>query len=138
MGSFTIELTKFGQKVQRNASLIVRKIAFDLLTLIVEISPVDTGRFRANNQISLNSIPGTAIIAFDRSGSATLSSGDNVLGAYSLGDTIFVYNNVEYGIYLEFGRDDGTPGSCQAPQGVFRISVQSLISHFSAAGLVIS
>ena len=136
MGSFTVDLRRFKLDTAQKAEKVVRKIALDLLTMVVTASPVDTGRFRHNNQISLNSLPGTVLLGFDKSGTATIASGDAKLGAYRLGDTIFIYNNVEYGIYLEFGRDDGRPGSVLAPNGVFRISVQSLVNHFSAAGLV--
>lgn len=125
-------------------SQIVRKVCLDLFKLIIVKSPVDTGRFRANNQIDLNGMSGSSILEFhnvklkgqDRkgqgfsSGQAT-NSGQMIvreagkLTGYKLGDTVFLYNNVEYAMYLEFG-----PHSKQAPSGVYRVSVQEIISKW--------
>lgn len=123
MSSFALDLSRFRIKTEERASQVVRKIALELFTLIVTRSPVDTGRFRANNQISLNSLPGDAVLKFDKTGSVTISSGGARLGQYKLGDTIFLYNNVEYGLALEYGR------SQQAPQGVYRLSVSDVMLH---------
>lgn len=127
MGTFAVSLHRFKVKTTKQASQLVRKIALDLFTLIVTRSPVDTGRFRANNQVSLNGLPGDAVLAFDKDGNATISRGNAVLASYKLGDTIFLYNNVEYGLALEYGH------SQQAPQGMYRLSAMELVAHLGAA-----
>jgi len=119
--SFTLDLSRFRIKTEKQASQVVRKIVLDLFTLIVKRSPVDTGRFRANNQISLNSLPGDAVLTFDKTGNVTIRNGNAKIGSYKLGDTIFIYNNVEYGLNLEYG------SSQQAPQGVYRLSVSDIM-----------
>lgn len=128
MGSFTLDLERFGAKTKETMRLVVSKIALDLLSRIVVRSPVDTGRFRANNQIDINSISGGAVLEFEArgDGGVTVNRGSEKLGSYKLGDTIFIYNNVEYAIPLEYGH------SKQAPTGVYRISVEELIAHFSS------
>lgn len=125
MGSFTLDLTRFGKKTEKQMSQIVRKICLDLFTIIVTRSPVDTGRFRANNSIKLNSLPPGSTFEMDTNGGMTITKGNASLGAYKLGDTIFLYNNVEYAMYLEFG-----PHSKQAPSGVYRVSVEEIISKW--------
>jgi len=127
VGSFTLDLERFGAKTKEKMRLVVSKVALDLLSRIVARSPVDTGRFRANNQIDINSISGGAILEFEARGDGkiTVNRGSEKLGSYKLGDTIFIYNNVEYAIPLEYGH------SKQAPTGVYRISVEELIAHFS-------
>ena len=125
MGSFTLDLTRFGKKTEQQISQIVRKICLDLFTIIVTRSPVDTGRFRANNSINLNTLPSDSTFEMDKNGGLTINRGNASLGAYKLGDTIFLYNNVEYAMYLEFG-----PHSKQAPSGVYRVSVQEIISKW--------
>lgn len=132
-----MDLTRFKMKTEEQISQVVRKICLDLFTLIVRRSPVDTGRFRANNQIDLNNMSGSSVVTFhttkkstvvrygggDRGGGAnTISSESNKLGSYKLGDTIFLYNNVEYALDLEYG------SSKQAAAGVYRISVQDLVT----------
>jgi hypothetical protein len=45
------------------------------------------------------------------------------LAQFKLGDTVFIYNNVEYILALEFG------SSKQAPAGMFRISFEEIVQH---------
>ena len=123
MGQFALDISKFCEKAKVNAELVVKKIALDLHGLIIQRSPVDTGRFKANNQIALDTLPTDSIIAVDKDGQATLSAGQAVLVSFKLGETIFLYNNVAYAGKLEFG------SSQQAPSGVYRISVEEVISH---------
>lgn len=124
MGSFAIDIRKFGQKTEEQAEAVMRKIALELFKRIVQRSPVDTGRFRANNQIDLNTLPGDALMEFDKNGAATIRGAGGKVARYNLNDTIFLYNNVAYAAALEYGHSD------QAPQGVYRVSVQDIVTHF--------
>lgn len=127
MTSFSLDLAKFGQKAVNNAEKIVRKIGFDMHSRIVQRMPVDTGRAKANQQISINSLPSGSVLEFDKSGNAAISKGNRALANFKLGDTIFLYNNVEYIIPLEYGH------SKQAPQGMFRITFEEIVQHLGAA-----
>lgn len=129
MGAFEDRIKAFQRKTQERASQVVRKIALQIHKEIIEISPWDTGRFRANNQVSINSLPADATLEVDKSGRVTIRKGQESIGSYNLGDTIFIYNNVPYAFVIEFGRNDGKPGSKQAPEGVFRVSFQRVIAH---------
>lgn len=130
MTSFSLDLAKFGQKAIDNSEKVVRKIGFDMHSRIVMRMPRDTGRATANQQISLNSMPSGSILEFDKSGNATLSKGRAVLSRFKLGDTIFLYNNVEYIIPLEFHQH-----SKQAPNGMFRISFEEIVQHLGAKAI---
>ena len=127
MGSLVIGLQRFKLKTVEQAGMIVRKIVLDLHTRVVMRSPVDTGRFRANNSVSLNDMPGDSVLTFDKDGRVTISRGQQVMASFKLGDTIFIYNNVEYGMALEYGH------SQQAPQGVYRLSTMEVVAHLGAA-----
>lgn len=67
----------------------------------------------------------------DESGNATIRQGSQVLQRFDLGDTVFLFNNLEYAPVIEFGRESGEPGSQQAPQGVYRVSFEEIINHLS-------
>jgi hypothetical protein len=127
MSSFSLDLARFGQRAIDNADKIARKIAFDIHSRIVRRMPVDTGRARANTQISLNHLPSGATLEIDQSGNRTIRGGNAVLRNFELGDTIFIYNNVEYILALEFG------SSLQAPQGMFRISFNEIAQHLGVS-----
>ena len=125
--TFTLDLAKFGQKAVDNAEKVTRKIAFDMYKLIVRRMPVRDGRAKANTQISINSLPENSIMEFDKSGAATISKAGTVIANFKLGDTIFIYNNVEYIYPLEF-----LFTSKQAPAGMFRISFEEIVQSLGA------
>ena len=124
MTSFSLDLAKFGQKALDNADEFVRKIGLDLHKMIVERMPVETGLAKGNQQVSLNSMPEGSILEFDKSGNATISKGRAVLSRFKLGDTIFLFNNLEYVVPLEYGHSQK-----QAPNGMFRISFAEITDH---------
>jgi hypothetical protein len=132
--SFSVDLAKFGQKAVNNAEKIVRKTGFDMHARIVKRTPVDTGRAKANTQISVNSLPSSSSLAKDTTKSSPIADAGQIdfglqskaltaVGKFNLGDTIFIYNNVEYILSLEFG------SSKQAPAGMFRISFDEIVQH---------
>jgi hypothetical protein len=121
--SFSVDLAKFGQNAVNNSEKIVRKIGFDMHSRIVQRMPKETGRATANQQISINSLPSDSVLEFDKSGNATISKGSAALASFKLGDTIFLYNNVEYILSLEYGH------SKQAPAGMFRITFEEVVQH---------
>jgi hypothetical protein len=132
MSSFSVDLAKFGQKAIDNSEKIVRKIAFDMHRKIVERTPVDTGRAKANNQISVGSVPSSTTESKDttplgQAGAGTLSAANISADKFKLGDTIFLYNNVEYILSLEYGH------SKQAPAGMFRITFEEVVQHLGGA-----
>lgn len=125
MGSFTEDLKRFGAKTEKAISMVVRKIVLDVHRRVVMRSPVDVGRFRANNQISLNDLPSSSTLAFDKNGAATIRKGEVVMATFDLGDTVFIYNNVAYALPIEYGH------SKRAPGGVYRISIQDILTHIN-------
>ncbi len=127
--TFTLDLGKFGQRAIDNGEKIVRKIGFDMHSRIVMRMPRDTGRATANQQISINTLSSGSILEFDKSGNSTISKGGTTLARFKLGDTIFLYNNVEYIIPLEYGH------SKQAPSGMFRISFEEIVQHLGAKAI---
>jgi len=123
--SFELDIARFKIKTDKAIALFIQKIVLDMhANLIVTRWPVLTGRSRANNMISLNSLPAGSIMELDPSGQATIAKGKEVMASFKLGDTIFLYNNVEYALALEFGH------SKQAPAGVYRIAVQNVLNTY--------
>lgn len=141
MSSFSVDLAKFGQKSIDNSEKIIRKTAFDLHARIVKRTPVDTGRAKANTQISLNSVPGSASLAKDTTKSSPIADAGqidfglqtqalNEVSKFELGDTIFIYNNVEYIVPLEYGHSQ-----LQAPKGMWRISLAEILEQLKSGGM---
>lgn len=115
MSSFELDLAKFGQKAIDNAEKVVRKIGLDMRSRIVERTPVNTGRAKSGTHISINTHP-----------TGEEGPGESGINPFKLGDTVIIYNNVEYIVPLEYGH------SKQAPQGMFRISFNEVVTHLGA------
>lgn len=115
MSSFELDLAKFGQKALGNAEKVVRKISLDMHSRIVERTPVDTGRAKAGTHVAINTQP-----------PGEEGPGESGISPFKLGDTVIIYNNVEYIVPLEYGH------SKQAPQGMFRISFNEVVTHLGA------
>jgi hypothetical protein len=115
---FTLDIQRFVNKTKNNLDLVVRRVAFDIFSRVIEKSPVDTGRFRANWQVAIGSIPGGILEAFDKSGVDTILRVQATVMNAKAGDVIYLVNNVHYSVRLEFG------WSKQAPAGMVRTTLQ--------------
>ena len=127
MSTFTLDLSKFGAKAIGNAEKVARKIGLDMHSRIVQRMPVATGRARANTSISIGDNPGTSTTDTDKHGGPTIAKNKPVAEQFKLGDSIVIYNNVEYIVPLEYGHS-----KLQAPQGMFRITFNEIASQVGA------
>jgi hypothetical protein len=123
--SFTLELQKFAEKAMGNAHGAVRGITAEVHTRIDERSPVGDpttwknpapkgyvgGRFRANWQLTADSIPSGVIDAIDPDGSATRGAVVASIPDEPAGRVLYLANNLPYAKRLEDG------WSPQAPPG---------------------
>jgi hypothetical protein len=109
--SFTLDINKFIEKTQANSNLVVRRTVIGILSKVVMKSPVDTGRFRANWQVGLNSAKSGSSESVDKSGSATIASGSKAIPAEAAGNAFYITNNLPYAQALEDGH------SIQSPPG---------------------
>lgn len=137
LGNFELDIQKFVDKAKGNTTLVVRKIALDLFKRVIQKSPVDTGRFKSNWQVSINSIPaGTIGLAEDIShtrggrerkrgaeargtfaGNFALAKATTTALQFKTGEVIYLVNNLEYARALEYGH------SKQAPAGMVRLTL---------------
>ena len=105
---FDRNTNRFIKKYRGKFSQKIRRIAMMVLQGVVERSLVDTGLSRNNWQVNVGSLTSDIIEgATDpvTNGSAALSQ----LRNDGIGEVIFIYNNVEYVIYLEFGTEKMPP-----------------------------
>lgn len=117
MDNFALDIQRFVDKAKGNVDLVVRKVSLDLFFRVIEKSPVDTGRFKSNWQVSINSIPQGTLATFDKSGASSLARVRAASVGFAAGQIIYLVNNLEYARALEYGH------SKQAPAGMVRLSV---------------
>ena len=113
--------------VEESTEIFIKEVH----TALVMGSPVDTGRFRANWQITFNTIPNHALNRYDKQGNHTIEQEQaKVDGMFRRGGAItsvHFSNMLIYANALEYGH------SKQAPAGVVGIVAVRLRSYYANA-----
>lgn len=120
---WTTKPSEFKFTAISDAEKLTKKIASDTLQEVITRSPVDTGAYRANHRVSID-MQDRSSNANDVSVSATLSAGMAQIVTLRLGNTLYVQNNISYGIDLENG------SSQQAPLGVYKLAFLSITNRY--------
>lgn len=95
---------RFEQKLRRIAMAVLRNVVL----LQTERKAVDTGLSRANWQVRVGEVTDD-ILSKDTDPIQNALTALAEIPNHGIGQVIFIYNNVEYTIYLEFGTDKMAP-----------------------------
>lgn len=134
-GSFTFDLTKKINRAKVSMNAVVQKVTYTIFRSVILKTPVDTGRVKGNWVTSAGSYERAAVLTKDKTkrGGRTIDDMANVVLKTPAGGIVYMVNNVAYLQYLEYGRDDGQPGSKQAPQGMIRITLLEYHNYLTKA-----
>ncbi|CAM3893846.1 hypothetical protein CCOS865_02228 [Pseudomonas reidholzensis] len=102
-----------------------RAITLAMLGEIVLRAPVDTGRFVANNIVSIGSPVYYSLDAYDKTGRDTVASGESALSGLQPYTVTYIQNNLVYAGALEDGH------SRQAPAGIYGIAFYGVTQAFN-------
>ena len=116
--------TNFALEVVKNADDHLKKIVGETLQQVIVRSPVMDGEFRASHKVTLDSHQNSYEKGFDLSGGATLAKGLKVASTAKIGGLVYIQSLSPYGTRLENG------WSQQAPNGVYALSYQSVVSKY--------
>jgi len=149
MAGWSIPLDKLAEKVQGDLETVARKATLELFTAVVRMSPVDTGRFRANWNVSQGA-PDTAVTESTDKGRAQTEV--NKVQTLPIGGVTYLSNSLPYAVVLEYGQYPNPPKmgskkrgeagmavhvrggySMQAPQGMVRISAMQFNDYVQRA-----
>lgn len=111
---WSIPIEKLAEKAKLDIELVARRAAFQVFNNVLNLSPVDTGRFRANWNVSQGEPDRTTSEATqDGRGEAEVKKALT----FQVGGTIYMTNSLPYAKRLEDG------WSKQAPTGMVRKTV---------------
>lgn len=116
----------FAGVVEEQLALRVRTISMEILQLVLLAAPVDTGRFKGNNIVSIRAPVYTTLDVVDPSGGETLARGLSAMSGLEPYTQVFIQNNLVYAVPLEDGH------SKQAPAGIYGVSFNSVIQKYSS------
>lgn len=122
--SWTNKPTNFALNVLKDADDQLKKIVGDTLQQVIVRSPVMDGEYRASHKVTLDSPQNTYDKGFDLSGGTTLAEGLKVASTAKIGGLVYIQTLSPYGTRLENG------WSQQAPNGVYALSFQSVVSKY--------
>lgn len=125
--SFSTDIQKFARKTGGDLEQVVRATCLQLSASIIERTPVDTGRARANWQASLGRPDLSVRDAEDKQGDATLAKVRQEV-QNAPGSVFFLANNLPYIRRLEYDAWSG-----QAPSGMVRVTVQEFEQSLAKA-----
>lgn len=117
--AFNRELIRLGDFCTDNYEAVLTKTVIDLFRSIVELTPIDTGRARANWALALT--PDSSMDYHDYT--------DVAEWEYKMedGTTVWIYNNLVYIVPLEEGHSE------QAPTGMVAISLRRFAEFLNQA-----
>lgn len=124
-GSWSVPPGLFADVVEEDLTKRVRTIALAMLQEIVLRSPVDTGRFRNNNIVSIVSPVYASTVETDASGAGTISRGAAAMSGLEPYTTVFIQNNLPYAQRLEDGHSKQAP-----PGGIYAASFHGVSQAF--------
>lgn len=129
--AFNAILDDFKVDIKTASEQMVRRVAFAVDKAVVMASPVDTGRFRANWQITVNvaatgtveHVPGVAGSTTAANTQKALDQIGPVMKDYRLGQPIYIVNNLVYGPRLNDGH------SKQAPANFVQMAIRAGVAE---------
>lgn len=114
----TATVRRWAKNVERQFTQINRGAIAELGRRTIERTPVDTGRARAGYHVTVHSQGVHISNSLDPSGQATAERIRGAVSFVTLGQTVWLTNNVPYIIRLEYGF------SRQSPAGFMRITAR--------------
>ncbi|NJB67499.1 hypothetical protein GGQ74_001139 [Desulfobaculum xiamenense] len=132
-GTFSVDLSRLVRKAEVDMNQVVRKVILDLSRAVVLRTPVDTGRARASWVAGIHSVPADSPEDKDPTGGRAIARMASLVQGLEAGTVVYIVSNLSYMPILEYGREDGRPGSAQAPQGMVRVTLQEFQDHVDRA-----
>lgn len=115
-------------KAKANQEQVIRAASIRILSRLVMMSPVDTGRFRANWQVTFDDPASGPVDGIDPEGNATIEGGSVIIESFRVGmNAVYFTNALPYAYRLETGY------SQQAPNGMVRITAAEFQQFFDVA-----
>jgi hypothetical protein len=127
VSTFSVPLAQLAEKMKADLELVVRKSTLEIFRGVTLKSPVDTGRFRANWNVSYGAVDMTTTTSTEQT-----RADREVQKALTLpvGGTVYMANSLPYARVLEYGLYPNPPKkptgktvngfSRQAPAGMVR------------------
>ena len=130
------DLSRFTVKVTEASEEKIRGNLLSFTKLVIEQTPVDTGRLRGNWQSSINQAKLSQITRQQKGLSgAAINEAQKTLSQFELGDIFFFTNNLPYARVVEFGLYPNPPkkGTGKTVGGFSKLAPQGMVRPYFRA-----
>lgn len=103
MGDFTLAFKQINDKTEKQLNRIIKKTVFDLTSAIIQDTPVDTGRLRANWLVSFNTPIDAELKLEDKEGDTTIAKAKALISGNKVPLVYWIQNNLPYARVVEYG-----------------------------------
>lgn len=129
MVDFMDTINEWVEHTETQIDDVLQTIVFKIGESVVRLSPVDTGRFRGNWQLTIDGTSSSSLVRYDKDGQSTINEIASKANSFTAGQVAYIQNHVLYGNDLEYGLYNGPTAkvtdegfSKQAPSGMVRIT----------------
>lgn len=116
MADFLDTINEWIDETETKLDDILQTIVIQVGTSVVTLSPVDTGLFKGNWQLSIGISATSSLLRQDPEGNDVLNDIARKANSFTAGQVAYIQNHVLYGYDLEYGYSN------QAPEGVVRVT----------------
>lgn len=137
---FSADIGKFVKKTGIRMDVVVRKVGLDCLRGVMEKSPVDTGRFRGNWQVGVNtsnmvtSSPAVGVSTGDKMTGREEAEGTGILLGAGVEDVIYITNNLPYAVPLEYGHSKQGRGMLRRTVAEVSTNMREMVEALEGVG----
>ena len=129
MDDFLDTIYEWVENTEASIDNVLQTVVLLIGRSVVTLSPVDTGRFRGNWQLSIDETIDNSLVRMDPEGSQTLADIARTANRFTAGQVAYIQNHVLYGNDLEHGLYNGPTAkvtdqgySRQAPAGMVQVT----------------
>ncbi|ANA49258.1 hypothetical protein PMW_133 [Pseudomonas phage phiPMW] len=129
MDNFLDTIYEWVENTESNIDNALQTMVLLIGNSVVTLSPVDTGRFKGNWQLTIGEMAGNSLVRYDPQGTAVLNEMARTVTQFTAGQIAYIQNHVLYGNDLEHGLYNGPTQkvteegySRQAPEGMVQIT----------------
>jgi|APAga8741243762_1050094.scaffolds.fasta_scaffold41092_2 hypothetical protein len=129
MANFLDTINEWVEATEKRIDETLQTITIKVGESVIMLSPVDTGRFRGNWQLTIDGTSANSLVRYDQDGSSTLAMLASKANSFTAGQVAYIQNHVLYGYDLEWGTYNGPTQkvteegfSRQAPAGMVRVT----------------
>ena len=127
--SFSNDLKKISKEIKKDLDSFYRSIALSAGNSLIMLSPVDTGRFRANWNFEIGADNNSTSTNMDKTGTLALGRLRAKVRVSKMGDVLYMSNNLPYAYRLETGWSAQRP----AEQGIVKETARLFDDFIDAA-----